>query len=250
MNEQDFDKRIRETAMRQDAQIETPLWNKNGTWNRVESGLGKRDRTIWWKVAAIVILFFSIGVSYAQWERFSNFRTEKETELRELKQQINSLAADQQKLKDGTQILLHQKSAAIDSLKNQLLLIKTTGQRNETRKAALLQRNLSALLQRHNNDQDLIDSLKNNIQQLQAAAQKTVSSQKQEEKAEMKQKPETPETEAAPERQIYYITNHFQPKSPKESKGLKIGIFGSPENKEVEYQSDYSIFKNDNHDNN
>ncbi len=243
MNEQDFDRKIRETALNHESKIEKPLWNKTGTWNRVESGLGKSDRSVWWKVAAMLLLFFSIGMSYAQWEKFVQYKEKKEIELTDLQQQLTILATDQQNLKNNTQIMLRQKSEEIKSLKNQLLLIKITSQRSEFRSAAFLQSNLSKVLQKQITDQKLIDSLKNTIHQLQATVQATKQSINQEEKEEIKQTTGAVKNEVAPERRIYYISNHVKSENAKQRKGLKIGIFGMPDNKEVKYQSDYSIFK-------
>lgn len=243
MNEQDFDNRIKESALKQEMQSGAPLWDKNGTWKKIESGLDKPNRAIWWKIAAILVLFFSIGMSYAQWLKFKDFRNEKETELNNLKQQINDFAENEQTWKANTEALLLEKNAAIDNLKKQIVLFRTTGQSKEIKEENQIQSRLTEVLQKQKNEQKINDSLRNTIEQLQATVQILAKSQKLEEPANIEQKPKILEKEITPERRIYYISNEVQMPTKKTKRGLKIELFGSPDNPEVEYQSDYSIFK-------
>ena len=243
MNEHEFDQRIKESALSQESGIEKPLWNKTGTWNRIDSGLEKKVNTIWWKIAAVILLFFSLGITYALWIESSKYKLDKQLELSELQQQINALSSKVETEKETNIIILQQKNREIESLKNQLS-VQQKNKKSELRKLIQDENKISETGTKQAKNEHLIDSLKNTIVQLQAITLKAEKPVIQEQKPMQDQNKKTDEKEIAPERQIRYISNHFQPENiSKKKKGLKIGILGLPEDAGVQYQSDYSIFK-------
>ncbi len=242
MNDQEFDNKIRENALAQESRTEKPQWNKKGTWNRIESGLEKKNRAGWWKAAAIIILFLSAGWSYAQWSNYKRFEQEKEMQISRLQQQVNELSSVQRAKELDCQNIIQKKNNAIDSLKIQLLVFRENNHKRILLKPKSESRVFTENIKKSAENMSLIDSLKNTIAQLQLTALKKDQSVFQKQKQVPDQSVKKEVKEIAPERQILYIGNHFQPETTKKKKGLKIGIFGSQENSEMEYKSDHSIF--------
>ena len=243
MNEQEFDNKIRESALAQESRSERLLWNKKGTWNRIESGLEKKNRSGWWKAAAIIILFLSAGWSYAQWNNYKRFEHEKEMQISRLQQQVNEFTSVQRAKELDCQNIIQRKNNAIDSLKIQLLLVQEITHKRTLRKPKSESRVFTENIKKPSENLSLIDSLKNTIAQLQLAVLKKDQSVFQKQKPAHDQSVKKEVKKIAPERLILYISNDFQPETKKKKKGLKIGFFGSPENSEIKYQSEHSIFK-------
>jgi len=243
MNEQEFDQRIKENALLQESGIEKPLWNKDGTWDHIEAGLDKNNHATWWKIAAVILLFFSIGMTWANWIESNKLKSDKQLELSELQQQINALSSKCETEKETNLIVLRQKNGEVDSLKKQLNLFKTTGQQKVTETTGQIQFTHLEVMPKQETNQNVIDSLKNTIQQLQATVQDLSVPKEQEKQTLTEHKPKTSTNEITPERRIYYISNEVQMPTKKPKRGLKIEVFGSPDEPEIEYQSNYSIFK-------
>ncbi|MFA5327180.1 MAG: hypothetical protein WC384_05265 [Prolixibacteraceae bacterium] len=243
MNEQEFDQRIKESAQLQESGIVKPLWNKSGTWNRIESSLEKKDRAIFWKIAVVVLLFFSIGITYAGWVKIGQYKSEKQLEFSGLQQQLNAVSADFVTESKRTQIIIQQKNKEIDSLKSKLLFENQLKAKNESQNSFREKKKADELVAKLIKNERLIDSLKSTINQMKLAAIGNKQSEIQGQRLVSDQNVNPKVNDVAPERQIHYISNHFQPEVLKKKKNLKIGFFGSPENSEIEYQSEHSIFK-------
>jgi len=242
MNEREFDNKIRESALAQESRSERPLWNKKGTWNRIESGLEKKNRAVWWKAAAIIILFLSAGWSYAQWNNFKHFGQEKEMQISSLQQQFNECTSAQQTKEIDYQNIIQRKNNAIDSLKIQLLLVQGENHKKTLLKPKTRSIEFTGNIKNPAENLSLIDSLKNTIKLIQSTAQTKDEKTIPEDENIHPQKMEPDKKGINPEKQTYYMSD-FQPEIIQKRKGLKIGLFGSPENTGVEYKSDYSIFK-------
>lgn len=241
MNEQDFDNRIKERALQHEMQTGSPLWNKKGTWEQIESGLGKKDRTIWWKIAAIVVLFFSLGIVYAQWNAYQHFKAEKDLELAAMKEKTNSLAGELQQINAAIKTELWQKEKELDSLKSHFAGEKTKVVVPNDAQMAELTHKLSAAAQTEKTNRQIIDSLTKTLNSLlaskeQPTPQAPATTPENNEKA----KPELTEVRQTPERRIYYINNKIETNQRK--KAFKLNILEAPEDKAVEYQSNFSIF--------
>ena len=243
MDEQNFFDRIRESALKQEAQTEIPLWDKKATWNRIESGLGKQDRKVWWKVAATILLILSLGFSYAQWQSFNRYKAAKELELSEMKSKVEGLATDLKSIKLEIRSELRQKYAEIGFLKNRQSKAKSIANNENDKKATVAAKNPTAAGDVEKANIQIIDSLKTEINKLIAAKQQTQPALVPESKEVKKPTIDSTEIQPAAERRIFYITNHFQPQKPKEQKSIRLNILEPQESQNIQYQSDYSIFK-------
>lgn len=242
MNENEFDKKIRESAFANESRQEKPLWNKKGTWNRIESGLGQKNRTNWWKAAAIVLLFLSVGWSYAQWNDFRKFRIEHDSRLNEMQRELQLCAENSDNQVYANQTVIRNQKAEIDSLKAQMNRVGEAGRKRVLRKQVLVKNTIAESSVRKDDQQNLIDSLRTRLQlALQhKSGDETESSVKVTEPETIN--PKVPAV-VSPENRILYIGNQALPQNLKKEKSFRIGIFGLSREENIEYKSDHSIFK-------
>jgi hypothetical protein len=241
MDEKEFDQKIRESAQRLETQAEKPLWDKEGVWNRIDSGLEKKNHSGWWKAVAVILVLLSCSWSFALWNEYRNYRHEKDTEIAQLKAKFESSISHQARELDAKIKIIQKKDMELEFMKIQRskmeeskrkLLVQSKTQNQESRK-----------LKNVVYQDQLIDSLRNEIRML-----REVSSNSQ--PASLTQNKETvvePESAnprvVSSERTIYFISSHNKPVSDKKGKTFKIDLFSSPGEKDVEYQSGQSIFK-------
>lgn len=243
MDEQEFDQKIRESALRHESRMEKPLWNKEEVWNRVDLGLKKKNRSIWWKAAAVILILLSTGWSFAQWNNFRQYKLEKETELYELQQQLDQSIASQKNKLHEERTVINQQNQELDSLKKQILWFKEISRKKKFRKPTFVIKEEAENRGKTTYQKNLIDSLQNQLTLAQKILAKVETIRLSEYEKTAKPEITVVSKEVTPERHIYYISNHDQPQNTKKGRGFKIGIPGLPEDENIEYQSDHSIFK-------
>jgi septum formation inhibitor MinC len=243
MNEQEFDQKIRESALRHESQIEKPLWNKDGVWSRIDSGLEKKNHSVWWKAAAVILILLSTGWSFAQWNNFRQYKHDKELELSELRKQLDQSIESKEDKIYQEQMVIQQQNQELDSLKKQIRGFVEISRKTEVRKPIPVKNEVADISEKQTTQQNLIDSLQNQLRLIKELASNSELANSSEEKKPAKQEIANTQKEVLPERRIYYISNHDQPQNTKKGRGFKIGFFESPEDENIEYQSDHSIFK-------
>lgn len=243
MDEKEFDQKIRESALRHESRMEKPLWNKQEVWNRVHSGLGKKNRFTGWKAAAVILILLSTGCSYAIWNNFRQYRQEKEKEFSKLQQQIDQNFANQNNTLFESQMLIQKQNRDIDSLKKQIKVLEKNFKKNESNQTVSIKKEEKENQKKSTNQDKLIDSLQNQL----SLVQKTFANKELTRISQDTQitKPESSRAvkETPGERHIYLISNHDKPQNTKKERGFKIGILGLTEDQNTEYQSEHSIFK-------
>jgi hypothetical protein len=244
MNEQEFDQKIRESAMRQESRIEKPLWNKDGVWSRIDSGLVKKNHSAWWKAAAVILILLSTGWSFAQWNNFRQYKHDKELELFELRNQLDQSIEGKENKIGQEQMLIYQQNQELDSLKKQIRGFVEISRKTEVRKPTPVKNEVADISEKQTIQQNLIDSLQNQLRLIkEVVVSNSELAHSSEEKNPAKQEITNIQKEVLPERRIYYISNHDQTQDTKKGRGFKIGFFGSAEDENMEYLSDHSIFK-------
>ena len=243
MDEHEFDKKIRESALRHESQLDKPLWNKERVWNRIDSGLEKRNHPHWWKAAAVILILLSTGWSFAMWNNFRQYKLEKGLELSELQQQMDHRFASQKDHLHEEQILIQKQNRELDSLKRQILVLKEISKTKEYRKSSSVKHIVAEKRLLPKSKETLIDS----IQCQPRLAQNTVEIGEVI-KVLNEQKNANPEIKVFPkeilqEKHMYYINNIDLPQNSKKRRGIKIDFFGSKEDENIKYQSDHSIFQ-------
>ena len=244
MDEHEFDQKIRESNLRHESLIEKPLWNKEDVWNRVNSGLEKKNRSVGWKAAAMILILLSTGWSFAQWNNFRQYRHEKETELYKLQQQLDQSIASQKDKLYEERTVINQQNQELDCLKKQILVLVEINRKKEFRKPSTVENKVVENQEESTNQKNMIDSLKNQLILAKKILETIELARLTEEKTPAKPEPTVVSKEVSPERHIYYISSHDQPQKLTKGRGFKIGILGLSENRNIEYQSDHSIFKN------
>lgn len=243
MNENEFDQKIRESALAYESRTEKPLWNKKGTWNRIESGLEQRNRTNWWKVAAILFLFLSFGWSYAQWIDFRKLRNENEMKLIELQTRLQLCDENKDIQEDVNRLIISKQKSEIDSLKAQINQKGEIGQKQTLSKQVVVKSKTAEKIVLPNDQKNLIDSLQILLQQaLKQNSENQTASDSKADNAMNAKNPKLPAV-SSPENQIYYVSPQTGPKNMKKEISFRIGIFGLSREENIEYKSDHSIFK-------
>lgn len=242
IDEQEFDKKIKESALKHESRMDKPLWNKEGVWNRVDSGLENKNRSVGWKVAAVILILLSTGWSFATWNNFRQYRHDKEIEFGKLKQLLDRDIANQNDKLIEDQIVILNQNKDIDSLKKQILEITGISMKKRFGKPASIKNEVTENQKKPTNQKNMIDSLQNQLTLARNIIANLESTRLSEEKITAKPEITIVSKVVTPERRIYYISTHDQPQNTKKGRGFKIGIPGLPEDKNIEYQSDHSIF--------
>lgn len=243
MDEKEFDQKIRESALRHESRIEKPLWNKEGVWKRVDSGLEKKNSSGWWKAAAVILILVSTGWTFAQWSNFRQYRQVKEMELSELQKLLDQSTDSKEDKIRQEQLVIQQQNKELDILKKQILVLSEISTKTEIRKQTPVKNEVADISEKQTMQENLLDSLQNQLEMAQKALANVEITRLPEEKEPAKPEIAVVSRDVSPERHIYYISNHDQPQDTKKGRGFKIGFFGSPGDENIEYLSDHSIFK-------
>lgn len=243
MKENEFDQKIRETAFAQESRMEKPLWNKSGTWSRIESGLGQKNQTNWWKIASVVLLFLSFTWSYAQWNDFRKYKIENEAKQNEIQRELQYCVENSASQVSANQIIIGNQKSEIDTLKAKLNRVGKPD-RKRILKSQVLAKDMNAENSFRKEDQkNLIDSLRSQLKlALQHNSDNETSSSGNVAKLLTIENPKA-QPFVSPENQILYIGNQALPQNIKKEKSFRIGIFGLSREENIEYKSDHSIFK-------
>ena len=243
MNEQEFDQKIRESALRQESGIEKPLWNKEEVWSRIDSGLEKKNHFAWWKAAAVILILLSTGWSFAQWSNFRQYKHDKELDLSQLRKQLDQSFESKEDNIGQDQMVIQQQNQELDSLKKQIRGFVEISRKAEVRKTIPVKKEVADISEKQTLQQNLIDSLQNQLRLIKELASNNELAHSSEVKNPTKQAITNIQKEVLPERRIYYISNQDQPQNTKKERGFKIGILDLQNDENIEYQSTYSIFK-------
>jgi hypothetical protein len=238
MNEQEFDKRIREVVGHYESRDSNPPWNKKEVWNQIDAGLA-RDHTSWWKVAAVLLVLVSSFWSFAQWNAVNNLKRENAVEIKELQQQLDNMRFNQKELSTTRDLVLAQKNRELDSLRaviqgNEELLKHRGFMRVEQDRGNLSE--IPGYTEKH-----LIDSL-----QSQLGLVKVMLANLQVEHISVDTLPKQSEkfsvSKPVPAR-VIVLQDGMQVLHRGKGQGLKFHFPGNPNHDNIVYKSDHSIIK-------
>lgn len=243
MDENEFDQKIRENALLHESRMEKPLWNKDGIWNRIDSGLGKKETAIWWKVAAMILFFLSAGWSYAQWNNFRKFKVEKEVELSAIQLELQKCMTNNNSQLHEGRIIIQRQNMELDSLKKQISWLGEISRKKEFRKPTIIKNEVAEIQVNLKDQKKLIDSLQTMLRLEQTINTNTELARIAKKTNSVNQEIPKVSNVVSPENQIYFISTQNEPQNLKKEKGFKIGIFGLSKDENIQYKSDHSIFK-------
>ena len=242
MDEQEFDRRIREQIHRLESSDKHPLWDKSGVWMKLSGGLKRREESGWWKVAALIAVLLSAGWSIAQWFTYREYKETMELELSDLRQK-NSLEIEVEKSRTAVmKRLVEEQNQRIDLLQKSLFQLELIEKRSKSNNSLQVTKRVSEFKDPSQGNGQLIDSLRDQLRltqtQLKASGSRLTSSAQPAIQPEVKTSGEV----ISPAGPIRFVSRFNSDPHPSKERGLKIGILGFGENKEIEYKSDHSIF--------
>ena len=238
MNDQEFDSRIREEVQRYESLDIKPQWNKKEVWDRIDAGLVKNNSS-WWKAAAIIFVLFSASWSFAQWNILQNYKKHTTMEVAILQQQLDKMSSRHKEMTTIGDLVLAQKNQELDSLRNLIYHNEETSRQKHS--DSTLQVKIKASETRNTNEEQLIDSLQNQLKLI-----KKMLADLQVEKfpiaIPIPKSENLPVTKFVPFK-VNILLNEKQEQNHWNRQGLKVHLLGNSKNDNVEYKSDYTIFK-------
>jgi hypothetical protein len=242
MDEQEFDQRIRDQIYRNEANDKYPLWDKSKVWLQVDAGLKRQDYSGWWKAAALIAVLLSTGWSMAQWFTYREYQQTKELELLDLRKQ-NSLDIESEKNKTAEmKRLVEEQNQKIDLLQRSLLKLELEAKGSKPNISLHITKREPENHGPSKEYSSLVDSLKDQLWWTQNQLKRSGSSLTSSAQSTPENEVTTAEEVISPVRPIRFVSRLVADPQPSKERGLKIGILGFGENKEIEYKSDHSIF--------